>query len=72
MSRRWSAWRVKLALERNVSATVFAVFVLGLGEELWSKFVPKYLEALGATPVAIGLFNSVKDGLEALYQYLGG
>jgi hypothetical protein len=38
-----------LSLERNVSLASAAVFILGLGEELWKKFLPKYLEALGAS-----------------------
>lgn len=49
-----------------------AVFVLGMGEELWKKFLPKYLEALGAGALAIGLFGTVKDFLDAVYQYPGG
>jgi hypothetical protein len=40
-----------LSLERNVSLASAAVFILGLGEELWKKFLPKYPEALGATPM---------------------
>jgi hypothetical protein len=36
-----------LSLERNVALSSTAVFLLGLGEELWKKFLPKYLEALG-------------------------
>jgi hypothetical protein len=37
------------SLERNVTAASGAVFLLGFGEELWKKFLPKYLEALGAS-----------------------
>jgi hypothetical protein len=43
-----------LSLERNVSLASAAVFILGLGEELWKKFLPKYLEALGASTAVIG------------------
>ena len=66
--------RVKdyLGLERNIIAASAAVFLLGLGEELWKKFLPKYLEALGAGTLAIGLFGTVKDFLDAVYQYPGG
>ncbi len=66
--------RVKdyLGLERNVLAASGAVFLLGLGEELWKKFLPKYLEALGASIFAIGLFGTAKDFLDAVYQYPGG
>ncbi|HSE17247.1 MAG TPA: MFS transporter [Pyrinomonadaceae bacterium] len=61
-----------LSLERNVSLASAAVFILGLGEELWKKFLPKYLEALGATTGVIGLFGTVEDFFDAVYQYPGG
>lgn len=71
-----STWRAKvtdyLSLERNVSLAAAAVFILGLGEELWKKFVPKYLEALGASTSMIGLFGTAEDFLDAIYQYPGG
>lgn len=59
-------------LERNVVAASGAVFLLGMGEELWKKFLPKYLESLGAGTLAIGLFGTTKDFLDAVYQYPGG
>src|ERR687890_627551 len=61
-----------LSLERNVSLASAAVFILGLGEELWKKFLPKYLEALGATTGVIGLFGTAQDFFDAIYQYPGG
>jgi MFS family permease len=61
-----------LSLETNVSIASAAVFLLGLGEELWKKFLPKYLEALGASTPVIGLFGTVEDFFDAIYQYPGG
>jgi MFS family permease len=61
-----------LSLERNVAAASGAVFLLGLGEELWKRFLPKYLEALGASVPIIGLFGTAEDFLDAIYQYPGG
>ncbi len=61
-----------LSLERNVTAASGAVFLLGLGEELWKKFLPKYLQALGASVPVIGLFGTAEDFLDAIYQYPGG
>ena len=61
-----------LSLERNVSIASTAVFILGLGEELWKKFLPKYLEALGATTPVIGLFGTAQNFFDAVYQYPGG
>src|SRR6267142_5478799 len=61
-----------LSLERNVSIASAAVFLLGIGEELWKKFLPKYLEALGASTPIIGLFGTAEDFFDAIYQYPGG
>ena len=49
-----------------------SVFGLGLGEELWQSYMPKYLTSLGASGVMVGLFSSLKDLLDGLYQYPGG
>ena len=65
-------WRERLALERNVASAAGAVFLLGFGEELWKRFVPKYLEALGAGAVAIGLYGAAEDFFDAVYQFPGG
>lgn len=64
--------RESLALERNVVAASAAVFLFSLGEELWKKYLPKYLESLGAGVATIGLFGTVKDFFDAVYQYPGG
>ena len=59
---RPSAWRSKLvnhlSQERNVTLASAAVFINGLGEELWKKFIPKYLEALGANTLVIGFYGT--------------
>src|SRR5881628_2737256 len=64
--------RDSLALERNVAAASAAVFLFSLGEELWKKFLPKYLESLGASVTAVGLFGTAEDFFDASYQYPGG
>ena len=70
---RWrDAVKDYLSLERNVSIASASVFLLGFGEELWKKFIPKYLEALGASTPVIGLFGTATDFLDAVYQYPGG
>lgn len=61
-----------LSLERNVSLASAAIFILGLGEELWKKFLPKYLEALGASAPIVGFFGTAEDFFDAIYQYPGG
>jgi MFS family permease len=69
MSRRTAeAW----GLERNIVAISGAVFLLALGENLWKRFLPKYLETLGAPITAIGFFGTCQDVLDGVYQYPGG
>ncbi len=76
ITSRSSTWREKvvdyLSLERNVTIASAAVFLLGFGEELWKKFLPKYLETLGASTPVIGLFGTAEDFFDAVYQYPGG
>ncbi len=61
-----------LGFERNVALASAAILLLGFGEELWKKFLPKYLEALGASTRVIGFFGTTKDFFDAVYQYPGG
>jgi MFS family permease len=60
------------ARTRNVSVLAASIFALALGEELWLSYMPAYLTALGAGGVVVGLFGSLKDLLDSLYQYPGG
>ncbi len=62
----------RLGLERNTAAAAGAMFLMALGENLWRRFLPKYLEALGAPVLAIGAYGSTEDFLDAIYQYPGG
>ena len=57
---------------RNVLVMSGAVFALIAGEQLWSRFLPVYLVTLGAPAVAVGLWGSSKDFLDAALQYPGG
>ena len=61
-----------LGLERNVVVVSAVVLLLGVGEELWKRYLPKYLEALGAGVGIVGLFGTAKDFFDAIYQYPGG
>src|SRR5262245_37124265 len=61
-----------LALNRNTSLLLAALVSMGFAEELWMRFLPKYLESLGATVWAIGLFDAIKTWIGAVYAYPGG
>ena len=59
-------------LKRNLAILLIAMFVIGAGEELWMRFVPKYLQALGATVFVIGLYDALRTLLGGFYAYPGG
>ena len=59
-------------LKRNLVILLIAIFVIGAGEELWMRFVPKYLQAVGATVFVIGLYDALRTFLGAIYAYPGG
>lgn len=60
------------ALKRNLVITLMAIFIIGAGEELWMRFVPKYLQTLGASVFAIGLYDGLRTLISAIYAYPGG
>src|SRR3981189_3012140 len=59
-------------LKRNLVILLIAIFVIGAGEELWMRFVPKYLQTLGAAVFVIGLYDALRTLLGAIYAYPGG
>ncbi len=61
-----------LGVEKNVAVMLSVFLVLGMGEELWARFLPKYLVLLGATGWAVAGYGTLRDLLEALYPYPGG
>ncbi len=67
-----SRLRAFFGLERNIVVLLAALFLMGLGEEMWMGFVPKYLEALGGGVLVWTTYQSLKDLLDAVYQYPGG
>src|SRR5437870_9892946 len=59
-------------LKRNLVILLVAIFVIGAGGELWMRFVPKYLQTVGATVFVIGLYDALRTLLGAIYAYPGG
>src|SRR6201981_2096535 len=74
--QKWVSRRSKITaffgLKRNLVILLIAIFVIGAGEELWMRFVPKYLQALGATVFVIGVYDALRTLLGAIYAYPGG
>src|ERR1700730_2637292 len=59
-------------LKRNLVVLLLAIFVIGAGEELGIRVVPKFLQALGASVFVIGLYDALRTLLGAVYAYPGG
>ncbi len=58
--------------KRNLAALLAAIFLIACAEELWARFVPNYLRALGASIAWISVYGMLKDFLDAVYQFPGG
>jgi MFS family permease len=65
-------WRSRLGADRGAGALAAGLFVYGFGEELWFRYLPAYLRALGASAFLVGAFGTAKDLLDAGYAYPGG
>lgn len=52
-----------LGLERNIVLVSAIVFLMGMGEELWKRFLPKYMEALGGGGRGAALENRAADAV---------
>jgi MFS family permease len=61
-----------LGLNRQTTILLVAILIIGAGEEMWMRFLPKYLEALGASVFLIAAFDAIKTLLGAVYAYPGG
>jgi MFS family permease len=59
-------------LTPSIVAVSTCMFLIGCGENLWRRFLPKYLQSLGAPIEAIGAFGTADDFLDGVYQYPGG
>jgi MFS family permease len=69
---RWSAVGRRLGLQRNILVMLATILLVGMGEELWLRFLPDYLLLLGAGVGGVAAYGVLKDLLDAAYQYPGG
>lgn len=65
-------WRTWLGLEPNIVVLFATLLVVGMGEALWSRFMPRYLELLGASAWGVACYGTLQDLLRAIYRYPGG
>ena len=62
----------RFGLNRNVAVLMAVILVVGTGEDLWARFLPAYLEALGGGVWVVAAYGAVFTLLDAVYQYPGG
>src|SRR5438445_13128648 len=71
-----ASWLAQVAnffgLKRNLAVLLVAIFVIGAGEELWMRFVPKYLQTFGEGAFVIGLYDELRTLSVAGKAYHGG
>jgi MFS family permease len=59
-------------LRRNLVLLLATIVIISTGEELWMRFLPKYLQAIGAAVFVIGTFDALRTAIGAVYAYPGG
>src|SRR5215204_2150513 len=62
----------RFGLNRNVAVLMAVILLVGTGEELWLRFLPAYLEALGGGVWVVAAYGAIFALLDAVYQYPGG
>lgn len=72
MNTTLSKTREYLGLQRNVVLMLALTVIMYTGEKLWERFIPKYLEGLGATIIIIGAFGFLQNFLGAMWALPGG
>ena len=65
-------WRQRWGLAGWLAPVAAGIFVFGLGQELWTRYLPEYLRFLGASALVVGAFGALQDLLDAAYAYPGG
>ncbi len=61
-----------LGLKRNVALLLVLIILILTGEKTWERFVPKYLEGIGASLIIIGGFGFLQNILGAFWALPGG
>lgn len=67
-----SDWKLYLAINSSTGALLGAIFLICMGSELWSPFIPNYMRNLQAGILLIAAYGTLRDLLEAVNYLLGG
>ena len=60
-----------LGLKRNIILMLGLTILMYTGEKLWERFIPKYLDGLGASILIIGAFGFLQNFLGGLDEECG-
>ena len=63
---------VFLGLKRNIVLLLSLTVVILTGEKLWERFLPKYIEGIGASTFVIGGLGFLQNMLNAFWALPGG
>lgn len=72
MNNTISKTRQYLGLKRNIVLMLGLTVLMYTGEKLWERFIPKYLDGLGASILIIGAFGFMQNFLGAMWALPGG
>lgn len=61
-----------LGLKRNIGVLLLFTFLIFTGEKLWDRYLPKYLESIGASIMLIGGLGFLQNMLSAFWALQGG
>jgi MFS family permease len=59
-------------INKNISAMIIMVVLIGMGEKMAERFLPLYILAVGGSNLAVGFLNALDNLLSALYSFPGG
>ena len=59
-------------INKNITAMIIMVVLIGLGEKMAERFLPLYILAIGGSNLAVGFLNALDNLLSALYSFPGG
>jgi len=61
-----------LGLKKDIALLLAMVVLIGMGERVGSRYIPKYIEELGAGAILIGIYGALENLLGALWAFPGG
>jgi MFS family permease len=65
-------FRQFFSFKRDVLVLSVAMFAFSLGFQMTSRYLPRYMQVLGASGFVIGMFGTVGNIIGAVYPYPGG